>query len=417
MQPGPSPIEKALAHPDPEALASEALDKANSNAGRNVYLARDAEWTLAQARHAAQHRKAALRGLPIALKDCFDLAGFTTSCGSRYYAEINPAAEEDSWVAERLKQAGAVITGKTHMQQLAYGITGENADYGDCVQPADATSLTGGSSSGSAAAVQEGSAIAAIGTDTGGSIRVPAALCGLAGYRASHGLGDWRGGAHLAQSFDTIGWLCRDLRDLPRLAQAVFELPAPTPNDNPIVVGRVSGALLNDCEPSVMDAMEHTLQQIAAGGAAVVDIDPFFWTEAFEIYAPLQAIEAAKLHAGRFEYFEPGIADRLRWGASIPSDEARALEARHRSFVSETIALMSGVDFLLMPALPLPRLAAGADHSAVRAKILRYTTPASLAGLPSVVLPAKPCGMQLLAPRFEDRRLLAFAASLAAFLP
>ena len=119
------------------------------------------------------------------------------------------------------------------MQMLAYGITGENRDYGDCVQPADPTSLTGGSSSGSAAAIQEGSAVAAIGTDTGGSIRAPAALCGLAGYRASLGLGDWRGGAHLAESFDTIGWLCRDLRDLPRLAQALFTLPQPPTSPKP----------------------------------------------------------------------------------------------------------------------------------------------------------------------------------------
>lgn len=415
MQTELSPIEKVLSQPmDAEQTARQALARSNSNASHNVYLFRDEEWTLEQARRAAH---GPLHGLPIALKDCFDLAGFVTSCGSRYYAETNAPAKQDSWVAERLKHAGAVITGKTHMQQLAYGITGENADYGDCVQPADATSLTGGSSSGSAAAVQEGSAIAAIGTDTGGSIRVPAALCGLAGYRASHGLGDWRGGAHLAQSFDTIGWLCRDLRDLPRLAEALFELPSPTPNDNPVIVGRVTGSLLEDCEPSVLDAMESSLQQIVASGAQVVDVDPRFWTEAFEIYAPLQAIEAARLHTGRFEHFEPGITDRLRWGASIQPGEARTLEARHRSFVSETIALMSRFDFLLMPALPLPRLAAGVDHSAVRAKILRYTTPASLAGLPSVILPARPVGMQLLAPRFEDRRLLAYAASLAAFLP
>jgi Asp-tRNA(Asn)/Glu-tRNA(Gln) amidotransferase A subunit family amidase len=113
-------------------------------------------------------------------------------------------------VAARLRQAGAVIMGKTHLHQLAYGITGENSEYGDCVQPENPQALTGGSSSGSAASVQEGSAVAAIGTDTGGSIRVPAALCGLAGYRSSLGLGGaqaWEGGLHLAVSFDTLGWL------------------------------------------------------------------------------------------------------------------------------------------------------------------------------------------------------------------
>ena len=110
-----------------------------------------------------------------------------------------------------------MITGKTHLHPLAYGITGENPEFGDCLQPGDDGALTGGSSSGACASVMEGSAVAAIGTDTGGSIRVPAALCGLAGYRASLGRGDWRGAAHLAPSFDTMGWLFRDLEEAPLL--------------------------------------------------------------------------------------------------------------------------------------------------------------------------------------------------------
>ena len=161
---------------------------------------------------------AALWGLPISVKDCFDLAGAPTSCGVRFYRDLNGIATHDSWLVERLRAAGAVITGKTHLHPLAYGITGENPEFGDCVQPGDAGALTGGSSSGAAASVLEGSAVAAIGTDTGGSVRAPAALCGLAGYRASLGRGDWRGGAHLAQSFDTMGWLFRDLEDAPLLA-------------------------------------------------------------------------------------------------------------------------------------------------------------------------------------------------------
>ncbi len=155
-----------------------------------------------------------------------------TTCGSRFYAEKNGIARNDSTVAARLRQAGAVIMGKTHLHQLAYGITGENSDYGDCVQPRNAQWLTGGSSSGSAASVQEGSSVAAIGTDTGGSIRVPAALCGLAGYRSSLGLGGaqaWEGGTHLAESFDTLGWLFRDLRDGPALAAALFGLDRSRP--------------------------------------------------------------------------------------------------------------------------------------------------------------------------------------------
>ena len=116
--------------------------------------------------------------------------------------------------------AGAVITGKTHLHPLAYGITGENPEFGDCLQPGDRGALTGGSSSGAAASVLEGSAVAAIGTDTGGSVRAPAASVRAGWVSRVVGRGDWRGGAHLAQSFDTMGWLFRDLEDAPLLARS-----------------------------------------------------------------------------------------------------------------------------------------------------------------------------------------------------
>jgi Asp-tRNA(Asn)/Glu-tRNA(Gln) amidotransferase A subunit family amidase len=414
-----SPLERLYGVADIEGLTDVSLARANGNASRNTYLTLDVAWTRAQA--AGLQERAAdtdrpLYGLPVALKDCFDLEGFATSCGSRFYARHNAAAVADSWVAERLKAAGAVITGKTHMQMLAYGITGENRDYGDCVQPADATSLTGGSSSGSAAAVQEGSAVAAIGTDTGGSIRAPAALCGLAGYRASLGVGDWRGGAHLAESFDTIGWLCQDLRDLPRLAQALFGLPLGEAVAKTVRVGYLAGGLLDDCDASVLTSLEAWRERLLSAGTQMVPLRPDFWADAFAIYAPLQAVEAARWHAGFFDEFEPAIAERLRWGASLQKAEIAEWQGRHQAFVRDTDALFATVDFLLMPAVPLTRLVAGADQTEARPRILRYTTPASLAGLPVVVLPGKPVGMQMLAARGADSRLLQFAATMGDIL-
>src|ERR1700722_8937496 len=225
----------------PTALAETALAHMNQNAGRNTYIWQDAAWTRAEAARAeAMPRgsggpvgdgRPALWGLPISVKDLFDLAGSPTSCGVHFYRDLNGIATRDSWLVEQLRASGAVIVGKTHLHALAFGITGENPDYGDCVQPTDRTAFTGGSSSGAAASVQEGSAVSAIGTDTGGSIRVPAALCGLAGYRATLGRGDWRGGAHLAECFDTLGWFFRDLEDAPLLASLFAPAPAapPTP--------------------------------------------------------------------------------------------------------------------------------------------------------------------------------------------
>src|SRR5271156_6675622 len=205
--------ELAAGSVSPKSVAEHALARANSNASHNVYISLDAARTLSEAAALSSrfdsNPKPLLYGLPVSLKDCFDLAEFPTSCGSRFYAAKNGIAREDSAVAARLRSQGAIIIGKTHMHPLAYGITGENPDYGDCAQPRDPPRLTGGSSSGGTASVQERSALAAIGTDTGGSVRLPAALCGLAGYRASLELaqqrGLWRGGVHLAPAFDTLG--------------------------------------------------------------------------------------------------------------------------------------------------------------------------------------------------------------------
>src|SRR6185312_14208206 len=213
-------------------------------------------------------QKPPLYGLPVSLKECFDLSGFATSCGSAAYAALSGIKPNDSAVASRLRSQGGVIVGKTNLHPLAYGITGENPDYGDATQPRDATLLTGGSSSGAAASVQEGSAAAAIGTDTGGSIRVPAALCGLAGYRASielaHERGLWRGGVHLSQAFDTLGWLFQDLSDGPLLASALFGLPfSPADSANAadtqrkIRIGIVAPEFVHDAEPVVMQGLAH----------------------------------------------------------------------------------------------------------------------------------------------------------------
>jgi aspartyl-tRNA(Asn)/glutamyl-tRNA(Gln) amidotransferase subunit A len=418
----PSPLAALLAScragtTSPEAEASACLARANGNASRNTYIALDPDWTLSEARRqtarAAAEPHLPLYGIPIALKDCFDLAGFPTSSGSRFYAQNLPPAAADSWVAARLRQAGAVITGKTHLHQLAFGITGENRDYGDCLQPADPALLTGGSSSGSAAAVQEGSAFAAIGTDTGGSVRAPAALCGLAGYRSSLGLGEWAGSYHLSQSFDTIGWLFRDLRDAPRLAEALFDLPPqPQPTSATPSIGVLSGPLLEPCDAAVLRSMQTWQDRLRRASARLEAIEPDFWSEAWDIYAPIQAAEAARLHAGHFQEFEPVIAARLAWGAALTEDQLNQCRRRRQSFCEQNNALFRRFDFLLAPITPVSRLLAGADHSQTRPQILRLTTPASVAGLPAIVLPSSDSGLQLLAQRNHDRHLLHFAALL-----
>jgi Asp-tRNA(Asn)/Glu-tRNA(Gln) amidotransferase A subunit family amidase len=418
----------------PREVIRDALTHANSNAGKNVYLALDAKRAMRDAEDlparfgaaADGKEKPLLYGLPISMKDCFDLAGFPTSCGSRFYAEQSGIVSADSAAATRLRAQGAAIVGKTNLHPLAYGITGENPEYGDCVQPRDATRLTGGSSGGAAASVQEGSAIAAIGTDTGGSIRVPAVLCGLAGYRASIGLAHdralWRGSVALAQSFDTLGWLFRDLRDAPLLAEALFGLRVPATPDTPdarVRIACVGGNFLRDCDADVLAGFAKWNNRFSERGATLTEIDVAWWDEAMEIFAPIQAHEAAAIHTARtggdFSHFDRPIAERLAWGASITDAEVERLRTRHAAFRARMDTLLAAHDYLIVPCAPVSRLVAGANNSGARGKILRYTTPVSLAGMPVVALPVGDgAGVQLVAARGADARLAAYAAHIAA---
>jgi aspartyl-tRNA(Asn)/glutamyl-tRNA(Gln) amidotransferase subunit A len=411
----------------PSELAEAALASSNGNASRNTYLWQDAAWTRAEAARAeAMPRSSggpfgdgrpAFWGLPISVKDCFDLAGSPTTCGVHFYRDLNGTATCDSWLVEQLRSAGAVIVGKTHLHPLAYGITGENPEFGDCVQPRDAGVLTGGSSSGAVASVQEGSAVAAIGTDTGGSVRAPAALGGLAGYRATIGRGDWRGAAHLAVSFDTMGWLFRDLEDAPLLV-APFAAGENVATVRFTRFAFLGDKFLYDCEPEVIEGFRRVIGELQALGLNAVPIDPEggpkWWTDSIEIFAPLQASEAALVHAGHFDRCEPAIRDRLKWGASLTPGEVALLRQRHADFRACMDELFAAHQLILLPCAPVARLAAGADHSQTRSRLLRYTSPFSLAGVPAVAIPCAHGGMQLAAARGLDEPLLALAAQIGA---
>ena len=425
----------------PHQIATNSLAHSNTNANHNVYLAQNpadltAQAATLEALNPAQ--RPALYSIPISLKDCFDLRGYITTCGSRFYADHTPPATQDSWVAAQLKKAGALITGKTHLHQLAYGITGENPDFGDSLQPIDRTRLTGGSSSGAVASVQEGSALAAIGTDTGGSIRVPAALGGLSGFRASIDLAAqipahpdiWQGGVHLAPSFDTLGILFRDLRDGPALASAIFDIPAPTHILRNPRIAIVSTAFLYDCEPEVLNAYAAQQQTLRTAGATLHSIDTAFWSDALDILAPIQAHEAAIIQRENlatiaranphlphpdFSVFEPAIAQRLAWGESIPPAELATLRRRHAAFRARMDDIFTQHDLLMLPCAPFRQLRADTDHTQTRPKLLRYTAPISLSGTPTITIPhSGGAGMQLTAPRGHDAALLAYAATLSA---
>jgi Asp-tRNA(Asn)/Glu-tRNA(Gln) amidotransferase A subunit family amidase len=401
---------------DHRALAAATLERVNGNASENSYVTfrSDEVRTRLNAFRENNAATASLFGIPVSVKDCFAVENYPTSVGSRFYHERNGTAVQDSALVQRLRQVGTLIIGKTHLHQLAYGITGENSDYGDCVQPNHFDRLTGGSSSGAAASVQEGSALFAIGTDTGGSIRVPASLCGLAGFRASLGIGPWEGGHHLAESFDTIGFIFRHLEDTPLLANALFGIQLPSSALQKYSIGFISSDFLYDCEPDVLSTFELWKKFLVKAGHRLGEFIARGWNEAPKIFAAIQAHEAAGHHRGHFNEFEPDIAERLAWGATITAKELADWRYQQNEFVRRLNLLFGNHDFLLLPCAPISVLRASEDNRPKRPAMLRYTTPASLAGLPCVVLPAEAGGCQLLAKHGDDGRLVALAGSLAA---
>ena len=210
-----------------------------------------------------------------------------------------------------------------------------------------------------------------------------------------------------------MGWLFRDLEDAPLLAG--FFAPAdadPAQTFTRFAVPDESS--FYDCEPEIIAGLRATIFELEILGLRATKIDAEWWEEAFEIYAPIQAWEAAHVHAGHFGLFEPALRERLEWGARITPMEIAALRQRHTNFAARMDDIFSSQDLLLMPASPVARLAAGADHSMARARILRYTTPISLAGLPAVTLPCTAGGMQLAAARGYDESLVDVAARVGA---
>jgi aspartyl-tRNA(Asn)/glutamyl-tRNA(Gln) amidotransferase subunit A len=434
MQSPIAQLREAYARGDttPTDVAREALARANGNASRNTYISLDADRVMAEAAGLAKQfhdreKWPLLYGVPVSLKDCFDMAGTVTTAGSKYYAERNPVSQRDSTIAERLRKLGAIIIGKTHMHTIAYGITGENPYYGDCVQPWNAARLTGGSSSGAAASVQEGSAMAAIGTDTGGSVRTPAALCGLVGYRGSHGMAErqflWGGGVHLAKSFDTPGWLFRSAADGPVLGAALFDLEVPDAVSMKVRIGVVGEKFLRGCDADVRAMYVETQRRFVAAGVRLGEVDTAAWAGAMEIFAPIQAAEAAAVHRnpnaeemGNFSQFPPEIAERLRMGEGIAPEKLQEMRFEHTRFRLRMDANFEQFDYLLVPCAPVAELAAGVDHTKTRPRVLRYLAPFSLGGNPVVALPggvdgtSGAGGVQLAAARGADARLLRFAA-------
>lgn len=381
----------------------------------------------------------AMHGVPYALKDLYDTAGVRTTGGSRILSDRVP--DRDATVAQRLGAAGAILLGKLNMVEFAYGPEGLNPHYGDARNPWDRAvhRIAGGSSSGSGAAVAAGLAPGALGSDTGGSIRIPASLCGITGLKPTYGRVSRAGVLPLAWSMDHVGPMTRTAADSALMLGAMAGYDAadasssvlPVPDYLAGLTGEVKGlrvgllrdVFLDGASPVVRAAVEAAAATLAGAGAVVDEVSLGRMDLVAAAATAIVGSEALAYHAQwlrtRAAEYDPLLARRLRLGAFIGG--ARYVRAQQvRGLVREEVdAALARRDVLLAPSTPIvaPALEEreamlGDGPADVRATLIRFTRPFNLSGHPACTLPCGftdaglPIGMQLVGRPFDEATVL-----------
>jgi len=363
----------------------------------------------------------ALRGLRFAAKDIFDIAGHVTGCGNPDWLATHPPASATASAVERVLAAGADLIGKTITDELAYSLNGQNFHYGTPVNVSAPGRIPCGSSSGSASSVAGGAADFALGSDTGGSVRVPAAVCGIYGIRPSHGRVAIDGVMPLAASFDTVGWFARDPRLLARVGAVLME------EDTARLVG--GAARLADAFALAAPPVQAALEPLAARVEGLLGRRPAMQVGGLEdwmiTFRKLQAREIWTQHGAWVEQarprFGPEIAARFEWARAVAGQPVGPEIQRRTAFGGLMAGMLREAGVLLLPTAPeiAPwRGLQGAAAQSFRDRTLSLTCIASLARLPQVTLPAEarvngcPVGLSLIGPRGSDRALLGLSAQL-----
>jgi aspartyl-tRNA(Asn)/glutamyl-tRNA(Gln) amidotransferase subunit A len=424
-----------------KSLSSEALTEAclaridARNDALRAFIAVTADAARAEARQAdaelaGGHDRGPLHGIPIALKDLIDQAGVPTTAGS-HVASKDPVAA-DAVVTGRLRRAGAVIVGKTNLHEYAFGTTSEDSAFGAVRHPADTARSAGGSSGGSAAAVADGMAIASVGTDTGGSVRIPSACCGLVGLKPTFGEVPVDGVVPLSTTLDHVGPLVRTVADAAAM-HAVLTLVAPRdlnpPAPGQLRLGRLRGYFEELMDAGVRTAYEEALARLAAAGASIRDVSMPHAADMPAIYLHIVLPEAAAWHAGTLdrcpERYTPNVRIRLEMGRYVLAEDYLRARAARRVIVREVDAALDGVDALVLPTLPIvapvvgeETVEVGGRREPVRAAMLRLTQPFNLSGHPALALPCGtvsglPASLQLVGRHARTWRLLEVGAALA----
>jgi aspartyl-tRNA(Asn)/glutamyl-tRNA(Gln) amidotransferase subunit A len=417
----------------PIAVVEAYLDRVGRlNSAYYAYITVTADAARSQATNlGVRGSGASLAGVPIAHKDLFETAGVRTTAGSRLFETHVPT--RDATVVVRLTAAGVVTLGKTNTHELGGGVTTINPFFGTTRNPRDRYRIAGGSSGGSAAAVVARLAVAATGTDTGGSIRIPAAFCGCVGFKPTFGVLSTAGVLGAAPTFDHAGFLTRAVMDLPPLLQAAAGLdprdassvPAPAfdnvvaRNVRGVRIGVPRGFFFDDLDPVVAAAVREALMRLARAGAEVRNLSlPLDGTTMARVFDPIVIAEIRQTYdrdwRERPQLFSPAFAEVFK--APVPSGlELAAAHRARRAFQVEMVRAFDEVDVLALPTVPIvaPRIDGPIDG----ALILRNTWPFNASHLPALTLPCGPpdvlpVGLQLVGRPFGDAQLIAVGAGI-----
>jgi aspartyl-tRNA(Asn)/glutamyl-tRNA(Gln) amidotransferase subunit A len=373
----------------------------------------------------------ALLGVPIALKDLFETAGVRTTAGSKFFTDNIP--NQDAEAVLKLKLAGAVILGKTNTHEIALGVTGINPFYGAVKNPWNHTHITGGSSSGSAAAVATGMCLAALGTDTGGSVRIPASLCGVVGFKPTYGRVSTRGVIPLSWNLDHVGLLTRTVHDAAMMLQVLTEFDPHDPASLDVPVDdylmRIGdgvkgwrlalavGEYVEASDPEVLAGVQVVAQMFKELGAQVEKVDLSWIADLAQANTRMTQADGAAFHRERLasqpDWFGADVLQRLQIGAAITSSEyslARRIQAEGRRRFE---MFFTKFDTLLLPTTPIPASpieGTGAIEAA--RQLTRFTSAFNLTGLPALSLPCGysgnglPLGLQIVSRHWGEARVL-----------
>jgi aspartyl-tRNA(Asn)/glutamyl-tRNA(Gln) amidotransferase subunit A len=419
-----------------EEVTEQCLSRIDADNPRlNAFILVMADEARRQAREADRelaggHDRGPLHGVPLSVKDLFDIRGTATTAAS--HVRDGHVAGHDAPSMMHLRQAGAVFVGKTNLHEFAFGTTNEDSAYGPARNPHDPSRSPGGSSGGSAASVAAGMALATIGTDTGGSIRIPAAACGIVGLKPSAGEISIDGVVPLSRTLDHVGPLAQTVADAGLVYHALRGDPAAaTPAPMPMNSLRLAVPRAYFCErldTDVRARFDEAVERLRAAGARVVDIDILHAVDIGPVYLHIVLSDAAAYHAAtleaRPEKYTPNVRLRLEMGRYIlAEDYVRALRMRDM-LRREVDAALAQHDALILPTLPIPAPHIGATtvqvgdtSEPVRNVMLRLTQLFNVTGHPAISIPCGvaqgglPCGAQLVGCRQQTDALLRVAVA------